>query len=179
MVGAGQGQGSGATSGGRGVMTRVGSLADLKGAHPEALRAIYGAGTPTFPDDLGEAPRGRLLSLELGTELFLAVRPLSRALGGDLVPWEGKAFDHGGNGGANVVFGRRVARFRAEGAPSALDGRPTLVLRYDQRAFKNPWPLRTVVDELRTVGDGIAIGPALVPIGGSLRPLFWFGLERV
>ena len=174
-----RGKGSGAAASGNRIVTRVDSLGELAGAHPEALRAIYGAGSPTDPADLGEQPRGRLLALELGADVFLAVRPLVRLLAGDLLPWKGKAFDHGGNGGANVVFGRRVARFRAEGVPSALDGRPTLALRYDEPAFKNPWPLRAIVDELRTVGDGVAIGPALVPFGGALRPLFWFGLERI
>jgi hypothetical protein len=172
------GQGSGAATGGNRIMTRVDTLSRLVGAHPGALRAIYGAGKPLEPADLGDAPRGRFLALEAGEGVFLAVRPIARALGGGHLPWKGKVFDHGGNGGANVVLGGKVARFRAEGAPSALDGAPALVLRYDTKAFGNPWPLSAVVDELRTVSDGIAIGPALFPLAGRLRPLFWFGLER-
>jgi hypothetical protein len=45
----------------------------------------------------------------------------------------------------------------------------------DYAAHANPWPIRAIRDELRTVGNGIAIGPALR--AGSSRPLFWFGLE--
>lgn len=173
-----EGKGKGGAASGNRLVTRVGSLRELSGAHPEALRAIYGAGSPTDPADLGDEPRGLLLAPDGGADVFLAVRPLARALGGAFVPWKGKVFDHGGNGGANRVLGRRVARFRAERADSVIDGAPTLALRYDAPAFGNPWPLRVVVDELRTVGDGIAIGPALVPFRGALRPLFWFGLER-
>jgi hypothetical protein len=171
-------QAGGAASGGNRVVTRVASLRELSGAHPDALLRIYEAGAPTDPADLGDEPRGMLLALAVGADVFLAVRPLARALGGALVPWKGKVFDHGGNGGANRVLGRHVARFRAERAASAIDGAPTLALRYDTPAFGNPWPLRSLVDELRTVADGIAIGPALAPIGGALRPLFWFGLAR-
>lgn len=156
----------------------VESLRSLVGAHPEALRGLYGAGHPTDPGELGDAPEGRLLALESGTSFFLALRPVVHALAGDLLPWKGKAFDHGGNGGSNVLFGRRVIRFRTESTASLLDGRPTLVLRYDEPAFRNPWPIRTIVDELRTVGTGIAIGPAFLPVAGVPRLLFWFGLER-
>lgn len=156
----------------------LGSLRELVGAHPDSLRALYGAGRPTDPADLGEAPTGRLLGFGAGSQFFLAVRPLVRALAGDLLPWEGKAFDHGGNGGSNVVLGRHVGRFRAEAGQSVLDGRPTLVLRYDEPAFHNAWPLRTVFDELRTVSPGVALGPAFVPMAGAPRLLLWFGLER-
>jgi len=159
--------------GGQRLVIQVESLSLLVGAHPDALEKIYGRGRATDPAELGDAPRGRLLALERGADLFLITRPLLRALASDLFPWRGKVFDHGGNSGQNVVLGQKVLRFQADVGSSAIDGRPALVLDY--AAHANPWPVRALRDELRTVGDGIAIGPALIV--GSSRPLFWFGLE--
>src|SRR6185503_585412 len=165
-------------SGGRRVSTRVPELSALVGAHPDALRAIFGAGRATDPAELGAAPRGRFLAVGDGAAFFLLTRPIVRLFGSGLNPWEGKIFDHGGNSGKNVLFGRQVIRFHVETGPSALDGKPALLLSYGEAAYNNPWPIRAIVDELRTIGDGIAIGPALFYGGGaSPRLLLWFGLE--
>jgi len=165
-------------SGGRRVYPRVSSLASLVGGHPDALRGLYGSGQPADPAELGDQPRGQVLALGEGSDLFLMTRPLVRLLSGGFRPWEGKTFDHGGNSGKNVVFGKQLFRFRVETGASALDGKPALLLSYGEPSHKNPWPLRAVVDELRSVGSGIAIGPALFHgEGGSPRLLLWFGLE--
>ncbi len=156
---------------------QIRGLESLVGAHPDALRRLFDAGRPADPAELGEAPRGHLLALARGGDVFLAVRPLYRALAGGILPWRGKTFDHGGNSGQNVVLGRRLLRFQAEVGPSLLDGRPALVLSYDAPAHRNPWPVRVIRDELRAVGEGVAIGPALVSVRGSAVPLLWFGLE--
>ena len=160
------------------LASHVGKLDDLIGAHPDALRKIYSGGRPTDPGELGETPRGRLLALDGAREIFSLLKPVLRALGGDALPWKGKVFDHGGNAGQNIVLGKNMLRFRTERGPSDIDGRPTLVLLYDSAAFKNPWPVRAMRDELRTVAPGIAIGPAFMTIAGARRPLFWFGLEE-
>ncbi|MEO7329534.1 MAG: hypothetical protein ABI193_13205, partial [Minicystis sp.] len=120
---------------------------------------------------------GVLLSLSERNELFLVTRPVIRALSHGLLPWKGKTFDHGGNSGQNVVLDRTVLRFHAELGPSALDGKHALILRYDTPAYKNPWPFRAMIDELRTVGAGIAIGPSLIVLGGGAAVMFWYGLE--
>lgn len=166
-----------AASSSRRPAVAVTSLRPLVGAHPEALRAIYGKGVTADPAELGAAPRGRLLAFDGGADVFLLFRPLLRALDKGLSPWRGKVFDHGGNAGQNVVFGGKMLRFRTEVGPSEVDGQPTLVLLYDSEAFKNPWPLKTVRDELRTVGPGVAIGPAYVTVGGRPVCVLWFGLE--
>lgn len=153
------------------------SLASLVGAHPSALRRLFEGGVPADPAELGEAPKGYLLAFARGGDVFLAIRPLYRGLAAGVLPWRGKTFDHGGNSGQNVVFGRRVTRFQAEVGPSQLDGRPALLLTYDAPAHGNPWPVRAIRDELRAIGPGVAIGPALAPVGGAPVPLLWFGLE--
>lgn len=173
------------TAGGEGKRAKrstleVSSLSALVGAHPDALRTIYEGGQPADPAELGDAPRGRVLALGGAASAYMALRPLLLALATDAFPWKGKAFDHGGNSGQNVVFGRRVTRFHAEVEPSLLDGEPSLLLRYSDPSYKNPRPLRAVVDELRAVGPGIAIGPALrTREGRSPDVILWFGLERV
>ena len=155
------------------------SLDSLVAAHPGTLSELFVAARPTDPAELGDAPRGRLLAFAPGAEVFLAFRPLLRALGGGLMPWRGKTFDHGGNSGQNVLLNRRAFRFQAEVALSRLDGRPALALTYDAPAHGNPWPISALRDELRTVGPGVAIGPAFFLPPGASAPvaLLWFGLE--
>jgi hypothetical protein len=161
--------------GGRQATHAVTSLASLAGGHPGTLRTYYLGGRPADPADLGDAPHGRLLAFEPGQSVFMLTRSfLQGAAGSDLFPWRGKTFDHGGNSGQNRLYGRHAFRFRTEVAPSSVDGQPTLLLSYDDPAFKNPWPVRAIRDELRTIAPGLAIGPAYYR--GSL--LLWWGLER-
>ena len=77
-------------------------------------------------------------------------------------------------------FGGENVRFVHEIAPSDVDGAPTLTIRYDHPDHKNPWPVRNIKDELRTIADGLAIGPALFSAraGTERRVLLWFGLTR-
>src|SRR5689334_13943059 len=152
----------------------VTTLASLVGAHPDALRKLFSEGRPADPAELGEVTRGLLLSIAAAEDVFLAVRPIVRLLSSGPTPWKGKTFDHGGNSGQNLVFGKPRFRFRAEVAPSAIDGKPALRLLYNDPAFANPWPLRDVSDELRGIAPGMAIGPVL----HHGRVLGWFGLER-
>ncbi|NUQ74045.1 MAG: hypothetical protein HUU21_10865 [Polyangiaceae bacterium] len=160
------------------VMANVSSLEELVGAHPEALQRIYERGRPADPVDLGDEPRGRVLALGPFSDAFMLLRPVIRALATDAFPWRGKVFDHGGNSGENVVFGKKMLRFRAEVGPSEVDGAPTLVLRYGEPSYKNPWPVRAIVDELRSVGRGVAIGPAYFTNKGERYLMLWFGLQR-
>jgi len=154
------------------------SLAPLVGAHPDALRALFAKGRAADPAELGDHPHGRLLAFGEGEGVFLALRPIVRVVSHSLLPWEGKTFDHGGNSGKSVILGRQVFRFHAEVAASALDGQPALVLSHAEPAHKNPWPVRAIVEELRAVGDGVAIGPVwLRGASASPRLLGWFGLE--
>jgi hypothetical protein len=167
-----------AAGGRRSIVTQVSSLAELVGAHPEALRKIYGAAKAADPAELGAAPlRGRLLALEPTEPVFMLFRPVVELLAREWMPWKGKEFEPDGGSGTNIVLGRRALRFRAEIEPSEIDGAPTLALTYDDPATRNPWPIRAVRDELRTVASGVAIGPAFLEWRGRRIPLLWFGLE--
>src|SRR5262245_9876908 len=92
----------------RRIVTQVGSLAELVGAHPDALELIYRRSKPADPAELGDAPRGRILALAPAARVFMLTRPLVRALASGALPWRGKTFDHGGNSGQNVVFGQHL-----------------------------------------------------------------------
>jgi hypothetical protein len=154
------------------------SLSELVGAHPNALRLFYEAGRVADPAVFGASPRGRILALEAGQDIFLVLRRLFQIADTDRSPWQGKVFEPSGSAGQNVVFGRRTASFRVEHADSVIDGKPTLLLRYDDPADKNPWPIRAIRDELRSVGQGLAIGPFLFVQGPTSRVVGWWGLER-
>lgn len=166
-------------AGGNFKATRVRTLDELVGGHPEALRAIYRAGRATDPAELGESPRGLFLAIEPTREIHFLVRPLVQAMTGGLMPWKGKSFDGMGSG-KNLVFGRQAVPFAYETGPSDIDGEPTLVIQYSRAEHGNPWPIRNIRDELRTVADGLAIGPALFSAteSGDRRVFLWFGLER-
>src|SRR5215218_7400743 len=95
-------------------------LAELAGGYPDALRALFAGGRPTDPAEPGAAPRGRVLCLEPTRNIHFLVRPLVVAVGAKALVWQGKTFDADGTG-ANVVFGRPMARFVFETEPSQLD----------------------------------------------------------
>lgn len=154
-------------------------LDELAGGYPDALRSLFAAGRPTDPAELGASPRGRVLSLEPTRDIHFLVRPLVVAIGEKELIWQGKTFDPEGTG-YNVVLGRQTAPFVFEVGPSLIDGAPALILRYDSPLHKNPWPVRNIRDELRTIGDGVAIGPACfsAAAGGEQKVIAWFGLER-
>ncbi len=168
---------SGRVGGGRRQVSQITSLDSLVGAHPEAIERIYRSAKTADPAELGDAPAGRLLAVAPAGEIFMLTRPLVQAAASFRAGWRGKTFDHGGNSGQNVIFGKKMFRFRVEVADSAIDGRPTLKLSYTDAAFKNPWPVRAIFDELRGVGPGIALGPAL-SAGSTPKVLVWFGLQN-
>ncbi len=148
----------------------IASFAELVGAHFDSLRDFYAGAPPADPDDLGERPRGTLLAAGSTADAHLVLRPIVKLVSRSLMPWQGVVFDHGGNAGANLVLGREMQRFRASVGPSLIDGKPAFVLSYAALA----WPLRTLTDELRALGPGLALGCTFV----GDRPVAWFGLER-
>lgn len=98
--------------------------------------------------------------------------------------WEGKTFsasdDARGVGHNRVyipgVLGRQnLFPFETLFAPSAIDGKPTLVLNYDLRV--NPGYIRKVHDEIREVSPGLFLGPAMWKRGSEKSVVLWFALE--
>ncbi|MBM4359417.1 MAG: hypothetical protein FJ096_15040 [Deltaproteobacteria bacterium] len=155
-------------------MATITSLDALVGAHPDALADFFAGGRPCDPSRV-TTNRGLLLALQPLAPAHALLGPLVAGVARRFVPWGGKTFESGGTAGANVVFGRKVLRFHGEVVPSALDGRPTLALRYD--GLRNPWPAAHLQDELREVGPGVVLGPLLWrSADGAATPLLWWGL---
>ena len=86
--------------------------------------------------------------------------------------WEGKRFAAAPGGvleGVNLVRGGTRLEMRAVVAPSAVDGRPALVVTYG-RAAPRPW--RRVRDELRALDADRLLAMSLLAIpGGGLGAL--------
>lgn len=152
------------------TMTTISSLEPLLGGHPHALADFYRAGRPCDPSSV-RSGEGHLLAFDALANAHAAARPIVTLLGKHFSPWRGKAFESGGTAGTNLFFGKRLARFHGEVAPSLFDGQPTLLLRYD--GLGNPWPLSLLKDELREVGPGVAIGPLL----WKGTPVLWWGVR--
>jgi hypothetical protein len=150
------------------TLGRVQSLESLVGAHPDALRDLYAAGKLVDPSRLDGLLEARLLAFEPLTGAFAVTRSLVQ-LYSRITPWKGKVFEAGGASGADQVARFSTHRFRCVEGASLLDGEPTLSFHYDQ----NPWPMSKRVDELRSVGDGVALGPIFVL--SATRPLLWWG----
>jgi hypothetical protein len=124
---------------------------------------------------------------------MLAVRGLPGAIAGSLrrwaasrsFVWEGKTFeaatDTKGVGHNRVfipnVFGHQnLFPFDTSFGPSAIDGKPTLILDYDLRV--NPGYIRHIHDEIREVSPGLFLGPAMWKGAGDKKTLLlWFALD--
>jgi hypothetical protein len=123
---------------------------------------------------------------------MLAVRGVSGPIGGALrrwaasssFVWEGKTFEASsesrgvGHNRVSVpsVLGRQnLFPFETLFGPSAIDGRPTLILDYDLAV--NPSYIRHIHDEIREVAPGLFLGPAMWKGAREKTLVLWFALD--
>lgn len=123
---------------------------------------------------------------------MLAVRGLPGAVAGPLrrfaasrsFVWEGKTFqaasDNHGVGHNRVNIPRALGRqnlfpFETFFGPSAIDGKPTLILDYDLDV--NPGYIRKIHDEIREVSPGLFLGPAMWKSARDKALVLWFALD--
>jgi hypothetical protein len=123
---------------------------------------------------------------------MLAVRGLPGAVAGPLrrwaasraFVWEGKTFqaesDTRGVGHNRVHVPRALGRqnlfpFDTLFGPSAIDGKPTLILDYDLDV--NPSYIRHIHDEVREVSPGLFLGPAMWKGAREKSLVLWFALD--
>lgn len=123
---------------------------------------------------------------------MLAVRYLDNGLPHSLIaafarlgvfPWNGKSFDasteYAGQGANRIklIFPQlKLFTFYTRIQPSAIDGRPCILLDYDQPT--NPWFIRRIRDELREVANGLFLGPAMARLkDGQAETVLWFGID--
>lgn len=98
--------------------------------------------------------------------------------------WEGKTFeassDTRGMGHNRVFVPKALGRqnlfpFATSFGPSAIDGKPTLVLDYDLDA--NPGYIRQIHDEIREVSPGLFLGPAMWKGAKDKTLVLYFALD--
>ncbi|MBT3221576.1 MAG: hypothetical protein HN348_21045, partial [Proteobacteria bacterium] len=132
------------------------TLDDLYRLNAIELIEVYRNGKVGSIEALTGKPVGRMLAIRgiLGHRPFSKV--LQRLSRSSVFPWRGKTFrsvdvDHG-NGGNRVkilAWTHEMFRFETSVQDSALDGKPCIVLDYDQP--ENPGFICAIHDELREV----------------------------
>jgi hypothetical protein len=159
------------------------SLDSLARKTPAELDALYRAATVSKTMHAADgALVGRMLAVR-GIPGPLA-EPLRRWSASRSFVWEGKTFRASGDAhgvGHNRVFLPRVFGrqnlfpFDTAFGPSALDGRPTLILDYDLDV--NPGYIRRIHDEIREVAEGLFLGPAMWKGRNDKTLVLWFALD--
>jgi hypothetical protein len=147
----------------------------------DGLGALYAKGV--LPDSLSAldgSPPGRMLAIVGGAgrgALGAGVRNLAAA---KFFPWAGKTFqstDDATGGGINRVRGLGDKYpFKTRIEPSAVDGEPCILLDYSSR--ENPFFIRAVRDELREVGPGLFLGPAMLDKKSGAATVLWFAIDK-
>ncbi len=159
------------------------SLDSLAERSLDELEALYRAATIPATIRAVDGPLvGRMLAIR-GLPGVLA-GPLRRWAAAPSFVWEGKTFqaasDTHGTGHNRVhvpgVLGRQgLFPFATSFGPSAIDGKPTLILDYDLDA--NPGFIRRIHDEIREVSPGVFLGPAMWKTGRDKALVLWFALD--
>ena len=160
------------------------SLDSLSRKTSDDLDALYRAATVSKTMHAADgALVGRMLAVR-GMPGALA-KPLRNWAASRSFVWEGKTFqassDTRGVGHNRIyvpnLFGHQnLFPFDTSFGPSAIDGRPTLILDYDLEV--NPGYIRHVHDEIREVSEGLFLGPAMWKGRGDRKTLvLWFALD--
>lgn len=166
-----------------GTVKSLHTLDTLAASSHAELDALYRAATVSTTM---HAADGKLVGR------MLAVRGLPEGVAGPLrrwaasrsFVWEGKTFhahtDTRGEGHNRVFIPGMLGRqnlfpFETSFGPSAVDGRPTLILDYDLAV--NPSFIRKIHDEIREVSPGLFLGPAMWKTAQTKAHVLWFALD--
>ena len=160
------------------------TLDSLAASSPSELDALYRAATVSSSMHAADgALVGRMLTVR-GLPGAVA-GPLRRWAASRSFVWEGKTFqassDTRGVGHNRVHVPRALGRqnlfpFDTLFGPSAIDGKPTLILDYGLDV--NPSYIQAIHDEIREVSPGLFLGPAMWKgAGGKKTLVLWFALD--
>jgi len=160
--------------------TSVRSLDDLARLGHRQLASLYETGSmPAGMQDLDGDLTGRMLAVRGAGLLLGGLSAYARSKG---FPWAGKSFaskdSRSGTGINRVVLGgrHRLFPFRTHFGPSVIDGKPAVILDYDDP--DNPGLIRAVHDEVRQIAPGLFFGPACWKgAGGKTTVVLWFALD--
>jgi hypothetical protein len=159
------------------------TLDSLAARSSSELDALYRAATVSSSMHAADgALVGRMLAVK-GLPGIIGKR-LRRFAASRSFVWEGKTFqassDTRGVGHNRVNIPRALGRqnlfpFDTLFGPSAIDGKPTLILDYDLDV--NPTYIRHIHDEVREVSPGLFLGPAMWKGERAKSLVLWFALD--
>lgn len=159
------------------------TLDTLAARSDDELDALYRAATVSTTMHAADGKLiGRMLNIR-GLPGGIA-GPLRRWAASRSFLWEGKTFqassDTRGDGHNRVFVPRALGRqnlfpFETSFGPSAVDGKPTLILDYDLAV--NPSYIRNIHDEVREVSPGVFLGPAMWKGERKKTHVLWFALD--
>ncbi len=145
------------------------------------LDALYRASpAPLTLSELNGKPKGRMLAIVPPLDRGMGFGLLERFSASSAFPWDGKSFEaaerasHGSGVNRAVLLGD-IFRFVTFIAPSVVDGRPALILDYDQP--DNPGFIRKIHDELRQVGPNLYLGPAMWKSAAGPKLVLHFAIQ--
>ena len=163
--------------------TSIHTLDTLAARSVDELDAQYRAATVSSTMHAADGQLiGRMLAVR-GLPGALA-RPLRQWAASRSFMWEGKTFQASsdtrgvGHNRVNIpgALGRQnLFPFDTVFGPSAIDGRPTLILDYDLDV--NPSYIRKIHDEVREVSPGLFLGPAMWKSARAKSLVLWFALD--
>jgi len=145
----------------------------------DALGELYAAASVPRVDELDGDLRGRMLAIPRLPSALVA--PIRAFAGSSAFPWRGKSFasQSAANGeGINRVVSDRVRLFRFGTfiGPSRAGAFDALQLDYDRPS--NPFFIRAIKDEVRTLRPGLWLGQAWLHVGGRDHLALYFGLQK-
>jgi hypothetical protein len=164
----------------RAPLQSLDTLADRSHAELDALYRAARVSSSMHAAD--GALIGRMLAVR-GLPRTIA-SPLRRWAAAKTFLWEGKTFEassdahgvgHNRVNGGGVLGRQNLFPFATSFGPSAIDGKPTLILDYDLAV--NPSYIRHVHDEIREVSPGVFLGPAMWKRGDEKAMVLWFALD--
>jgi hypothetical protein len=158
---------------------------DLTALSLDGLAELYAGGT--VPDGFAKAldnhPKGRMVALRGIDSVPVLNKVVDAFAKHPLFPWDGKSMaatsDQTSDGINRIKVGAKMNwfPFKTSVQPSSIDGKPTIVLDYEQKG--NPIFIKAIHDEIREVAPGMYLGPAMAKIGKSKPPVLvlWFALD--
>ncbi|MFE8072286.1 hypothetical protein QQM79_14615 [Marinobacteraceae bacterium S3BR75-40.1] len=157
------------------------NLEQLSQCRFEDLDALYRAGHAKRDlSILDGAPQSRMLCVRY-LDSALPATPIQLFAASRFFPWAGKRFQAvsksrgEGINRIRLLGEREWFAFQTRVEASKIDGKPAILLDYDQPG--NPWFIRGIRDELREVSPGLFIGPAMWQQGEHCTTVLWFGID--
>jgi hypothetical protein len=161
------------------------TLDDLTARSLDELAGLYANGT--VPDGFALAldnhPKGRMIAVRGIDNVPVVNKIVDIFAKHPLFPWDGKSMaatsPETSDGINRIRLGAKMNwfPFKTSVQDSAIDGKPTIVLDYEQEG--NPIFIKKIHDEIREVAPGVYLGPAMAKVGKDKPPVLvlWFGLD--